>query len=80
LALAKDAPEPRAIMRRGQIIVIPQVGEFDGRNSRARLLHKTDRHLKAIQFVRNFSPAKSAVKSSPSAYFHVLGQSSATCK
>jgi putative transposase len=26
LALAKDAPEPRAIMRRGKIIAIPQVG------------------------------------------------------
>ena len=26
LALAKDAPEPRAIMRQGEIIAIPQVG------------------------------------------------------
>lgn len=34
LALAKDAPEPRAIMRRGQIIAIPQVGGLHYRYER----------------------------------------------
>lgn len=34
LALAKDAPEPRAIMRRGQIIAIPQVGGLHHRYER----------------------------------------------
>jgi putative transposase len=34
LALAKDAPEPRAIMRRGPIIVIPQVGGLHYRYER----------------------------------------------
>jgi putative transposase len=34
LALAKDAPEPRAIMRRGKIIAIPQVGGLHHRYER----------------------------------------------
>src|SRR5438270_12802941 len=34
LALAKDAPEPRAIMRRGEIIAIPQVGGLHHRYER----------------------------------------------
>ena len=34
LALAKDAPEPRAIMRRGDIISIPQVGGLHHRYER----------------------------------------------
>jgi transposase InsO family protein len=34
LALAKDAPEPRAIMRRGNIIAIPQVGGLHHRYER----------------------------------------------
>jgi hypothetical protein len=34
LALVKDAPEPRAIMRRGAIIVIPQVGGLHHRYER----------------------------------------------
>jgi len=34
LALAKDAPEPRAITRRGEIIAIPQVGELHHRYER----------------------------------------------
>jgi hypothetical protein len=34
LALAKDAPEPRAIMRRGEIIAIPQVGGLPNRYER----------------------------------------------
>ena len=34
LALAKDAPEPRAIMRRGEIIAIPQVGGLHHRHER----------------------------------------------
>ena len=34
LALAKDAPEPRAIMRQGEIIVIPQVGGLHHRYER----------------------------------------------
>jgi len=31
LALAKDPPEPRAIMRQGEIIAIPLVGGLDPR-------------------------------------------------
>ena len=34
LALAKDASAPRAIMRRGEIIVIPQVGGLHHRYER----------------------------------------------
>jgi hypothetical protein len=34
LALAKDAPEPRAIMRRGKIVAIPQVGGLHHRYER----------------------------------------------
>ena len=34
LALAKDAPEPRAIMRQGEIIAIPQVGGLHHRYER----------------------------------------------
>jgi putative transposase len=34
LALAKDAPGPRAIMRRGEIIAIPQVGGLHHRYER----------------------------------------------
>jgi hypothetical protein len=34
LALAKDAPDPRAIMRRGEIIAIPQVGGLHHRCER----------------------------------------------
>jgi len=34
LALAKDAPEPRAVMRRGQIVAIPQVGGLHHRYER----------------------------------------------
>lgn len=34
LSLAKDAPEPRAIMRRGEIIAIPQVGGLHHRYER----------------------------------------------
>jgi putative transposase len=34
LALAKDAPEPRAVMERGTIIVIPQVGGLHHRYER----------------------------------------------
>jgi putative transposase len=34
LALAKDAPEPRAIMRQGAIIAIPQVGGLHHRYER----------------------------------------------
>ena len=34
LALAKDAPKPRAIMRKGKIIAIPQVGGLHRRNER----------------------------------------------
>jgi hypothetical protein len=34
LALAKDAPEPRAIMRHGALIAIPQVGGLHHRNER----------------------------------------------
>jgi hypothetical protein len=32
--MAKDAPEPRAIMRRGEIIAIPQVGGLHHRYER----------------------------------------------
>jgi hypothetical protein len=34
LALAKDAPEARAIMRRGEIVTIPQVGGLHHRYDR----------------------------------------------
>jgi transposase InsO family protein len=34
LALAKDAPEPRAILRRGEIVTIPQVGGLHHRYER----------------------------------------------
>jgi len=34
LALAKDAPEPRAIMRCGKIVAIPQVGGLRHRDER----------------------------------------------
>jgi len=34
LALAKDAPEARAIMRRGEIVAIPQVGGLHHRYDR----------------------------------------------
>jgi transposase InsO family protein len=34
LSLEKDAPEPRAIMRRGEIIVMPQVGGLHHRYER----------------------------------------------
>jgi putative transposase len=34
LALAKDAPEPRSIMRRGEIVAIPQVGGLHHRYER----------------------------------------------
>jgi putative transposase len=34
LGLAKDTPEPRAIMRRGEIIAIPQVGGLHHRYER----------------------------------------------
>lgn len=34
LGLGKDAPEPRAIMRRGEIIAIPQVGGLHHRYER----------------------------------------------
>ncbi|HYT19900.1 MAG TPA: integrase core domain-containing protein [Candidatus Polarisedimenticolia bacterium] len=34
LALAKDAPEPRAIMRQGAIIAIPQLGGLHHRYER----------------------------------------------
>ena len=34
LALAKDAPDPRVIMRRGEIIAIPQVGGLHHRYER----------------------------------------------
>jgi putative transposase len=34
LALAKDAPESRAIMRRGEIVAIPQVGGLHHRYER----------------------------------------------
>ena len=34
LALAKDAPEPRAVMKRGTIIAIPQVGGLHHRYER----------------------------------------------
>jgi len=34
LALAKDAPEPRAIMRQGEIVAIPQVGGLHHRYER----------------------------------------------
>jgi putative transposase len=34
LAVEKDAPEPRAIMRQGAIIAVPQVGGLHRRNER----------------------------------------------
>lgn len=34
LALAKDAPEPRSIMRRGEIVAIPQLGGLHHRYER----------------------------------------------
>jgi hypothetical protein len=34
LALVKDAPEPRAVMKRGRIIAIPQMGGLHHRYER----------------------------------------------